>query len=360
LKGQRYTNLLQFEDRADSVFIVPSGLQMEFDDNRAHTGHTSMRFSGPGGGKFSVKLASLMGDRPFPADWTLGGAYFYADQPAQITVSCQISGKTLAQNRAELPPGQWVPVMVDLSNLSDVQRQASLSGPPALSFAISSPGEVWCDDVLLIDNTQWIVGEESAPGEHFQLRRRGFNYVCETPGKFAITLPTAEALPVAGWHVEQANSMRVRLGSGGKNKMVTIYSDGRSYWDGQYKALSPELKAEPLYAQQQNSPAQIDIPETMGRLERRTPGDENNDGYNEARGAYMLVASGPRMEFTITPGSVPTFHPVLEITGLPAGKPLVTVEGHLVENPLRLEDGTLLIEIPSKIDRPTQVNIRIQ
>src|SRR5262249_4403632 len=111
---------------------------------------------------------------------------------------------------------------------------------------------------------------------------------------------------------------------------------------------------------QKDSPAQIELPETMGRVERRSSGDANNDGYNESRGSYMLIATGPRLELRIVPGASPTIRPVMEITGLPPRKPLVTVEGRLIERILRLEDGTLLAEIPARIDRPTEVNIRVQ
>jgi hypothetical protein len=39
---------------------------------------------------------------------------------------------------------------------------------------------------------------------------------------------------------------------------------------------------------------------------------------------------------------------------------LVTVEGLLVEQTHRLDDGTLLVDIPTKLDRPTTVTLRVQ
>jgi hypothetical protein len=355
LRGQRYTNLLHFETQTDSVFVTPSNLQMTFDESRAHTGKTSLMLRG-NGGKLTTKLSSLLGERPFPADWTLGGAYFYSEQPAQITVICDIGGRTLARNRIELPPKQWAAVMVDLSNPLEGAR--NLSGLPSLSFIINTSGEVWCDDVLLIDNTHWIIGEKPI-GAGWSLRRLGFNYLCERSGTFSIRLPTVEFTP-GGWKVEESNHCRARFSSTGKNKSLTIYSDGRSYWDGKFQGLSNETKSEPLYAQQQDSPAEIQIEETMGRVERRSAGDENNDGYNEIRGAYMLSATGPRLEFNIVPRTVNTYHPVFEISGMPEGKVLATVEGRLVEQVTRVEDGTVLVEIPTKIARPTTVNLRVQ
>ena len=106
--------------------------------------------------------------------------------------------------------------------------------------------------------------------------------------------------------------------------------------------------------------AEVSVPEELGRLNRDTPGDANNDGYNEVRGAYQLIANGARLEMRITPHTRALLRPILEITGLSPGKVLVTTEGRLVETTVRLEDGTLLVEIPTVIDRPTTINIRIQ
>jgi hypothetical protein len=95
-------------------------------------------------------------------------------------------------------------------------------------------------------------------------------------------------------------------------------------------------------------------------LNRSTPGDANNDGYNEARGAYQVIASGPRVELTITPRTSALARPVLEIAGLPPGNVLVNMEGQLIAGAVRLSSGDLLLELPAKIERPTIVNVRAQ
>ena len=51
---------------------------------------------------------------------------------------------------------------------------------------------------------------------------------------------------------------------------------------------------------------------------------------------------------------------MLEITGRPPGKAIVTLEGRLVEKTLRLEDGTLLAYLPAIIERPTTVNVHVK
>ena len=101
-------------------------------------------------------------------------------------------------------------------------------------------------------------------------------------------------------------------------------------------------------------------PEELGRVSRQTEGDANNDGYNERRGAYQLIANESRLEVTFSPRSSALLRPVLEITGLPAGDVLVTVEGKLIEKTTRLSDGTLLVLVPTKIDRTTTISVRVQ
>ncbi len=102
------------------------------------------------------------------------------------------------------------------------------------------------------------------------------------------------------------------------------------------------------------------VPDEFGRIDRDTPGDQNNDGYNERRGSYELVAKGARLEVTLRPTTRLLARPVLEIAGLPAGNALATVEGQLIERATRLPNGNLLIEIPLVLERPTTINIAVK
>jgi hypothetical protein len=362
LKGQRFSNLLNFESKSDAVFVTSSGgMHSSLDSAAAHTGRSSLRLTGSG--KMTLKLSSLLGARPFPAEWTLLGGYFYTDKPgSRVVVQLQDGARTIARNTVTLVPEKWSPAMLDISTIADSQQK--LETPPSLLFSVdeASGANVWCDDVVLIDNTQWLVGsEEQAPTspEQWTIRRRGFNVLCDVPGKFSMRLASSEGNE-NGWRIEESNEMRARFTSSGKNKTLTIFPDGRSYWDGNFRPLAAGLRSEPLWAQQQDSPAEIRVPETMGRIDRRTAGDENNDGYNEARAAYEIIATGPRLEVTIIPRSVRVLRPMLEITGLPAGKATVTIEGRLVERTMRLEDGTVLADIPAVIERPTTVDVHVK
>jgi hypothetical protein len=109
-----------------------------------------------------------------------------------------------------------------------------------------------------------------------------------------------------------------------------------------------------------NSPGRIEIAEEFGRVDRNTAGDRNNDGFNEARGAYQINATGARLELTLAPADAALVYPVLEVRGMPAGDAVVTVEGRIIDQVVRLDDGTVLIEIPARLDRPSGVGVKVQ
>jgi hypothetical protein len=384
LKSQRFSALLDFESDADRVFVAakPAPPQMVFD--RAHTGHRSLRIE-PGTERIAIKLSSLMGGRPFPGEWTLLGAFLYCEEPIDVLVSVENAGFAVQPRKVTLSPRTWTTALTDISTGADNPAghfDPDASAAPNATLVISLPDRspaVWCDDVMLVNNRQPLVnpgengaavqsnetptGPTTAPVASFaspwSLQRRGLSYVGSAPGKFNFNLLTSEASR-SGWKVEEANELRARFSSdGGKTRLLTVYSDGRSYWDGQYKAFSAEAR-NAIFSEEHASPADATVPEELGRLNRDTAGDTNNDGYNEQRGAYQFVANGARLEMRITPHTRALLRPVLEITGLSPGKVLVTTEGRLVEKTVRLEDGTLLVEIPTVIDRPTTINIRTQ
>ena len=66
------------------------------------------------------------------------------------------------------------------------------------------------------------------------------------------------------------------------------------------------------------------------------------------------------MEFSIAPREGEgLMRPVVEIAGMPAGNALVNMEGRVVEDVMRLEDGRLLIELPGVIQRKITVSVRV-
>jgi hypothetical protein len=354
LKGLRYSVLLDFELADDDAFVAAApGASAAIDAERAMTGDASLRI-GAAGEPVSLKLGSLLVGREFPATWTLLGGSLYAERPATATVTLAFDdGQTLTRTQS-VEPGKWSAAWIDLTAIP----RESISRPATLTFEIAGRGgDVWLDDVLMLDNAQWLVG--GSPGdEPWSVRRSGYALFVESPNKFRMRLDTAAGKP-NGWNLDEVGPARLRLSSAGETKFLTVYADGRSYWDGEPRPLSPQARAEPQDAHR--APAAVAVAETMGRPNRRTPGDLNNDAYNERLGAYQVTASGSRIDVTLSPRSAPLIRPVLEIAGLPHGKPLVTVEGRLVDPGVcvRTPDGHLLITLPFRIDRTTTVNVRV-
>src|SRR5581483_3426317 len=114
------------------------------------------------------------------------------------------------------------------------------------------------------------------------------------------------------------------------------------------------------YEASHRPPAEISVPAELGRLDRNTPGDANNDAYNEIRASYEIVSFGRRVEITVTPRGVPALRPVFEIAGFPPGKVLATLQGRLITQIDRLPNGNVLVELPVKIDLPTTLNVRVE
>lgn len=348
LRNFPFFTLLSFERQADTVFVhtrQPAQLSAE----RSHTGQSSLMLP-PGADRLSIKLSSLHTGRDWPGRWALVGAYFYSPQVQRMTASYVVAGETLARYRVELPAEQWTAVLLDVASAL-AGRAPGEAGRIEFTFDPSLSAPLWCDDVLEIDNTT--VHTEA---EDWAVRERGFEYVVEGPLASKIVLKTPEA-STGGWRLEEANVIRARFTSG-KREMI-IYSDGRMFDDGRLKLLVKTPALVEMTSAAQARTARVEIDPKAGRLVRNSAGDSNNDGYDESSGAYVIAAAGPRVELTIEPDA-PLLRPVVLVRGLPAGRVLATMEGRLVENAVRLADGSVLLQLPGIIGRRVSVEIAVR
>jgi hypothetical protein len=360
LAGTPFRVLLDFERATDTAFLITTGADVpRTSTDRAHTGESSLKFDR--GGATDVKLASLTGGGAFPGTWTLAGAYVSNAGPeaASVAIAYRASAgaEPLLQRTIELAPGAtWTPIFLDLTALpANASAAAGL-----LSFRLDAGAAVYCDDVVLVNNARTLEEPSTGtlPTAGWTIRQGGFAIDVMRPAHFRVMLKTPEATP-DGWSVEEANHLRARFVSGA-GKSWTIYADGRQYQDGQFSALAPMGDAASLFGQQHVLPAETIVSDEFGRIDRDTPGDKNNDGYNETRGSYQMVAKGPRFEVTLKPTTRLLAYPVLEVSGLPPGSALITVEGQLVEKSVRLPNGNLLVELPLTLERPATINITIK
>lgn len=351
--ARRTSTLLDFESPADLFFIAATPAHSVSIDAAAARDGVNSLLAPAQAREIVIKLPSLLEGREFPADWTLVGAYFHSDAPAYVTASYEVGGRAVASRTVGIAARTWMPVMIDLHGAG------SAVGTLRFRFSPAAGGTIRCDDVVLIDNHDTVVEAKLDDGRAWSVKRRGLSYVVESAGRFGFEIVTAEAQQ-GGWWVAEAGSARARFQASATPSTLTVYADGRSYCDGEFKSLNPALRDAAELAEQHQAPAELSVPAGMGRVNRATPGDANNDGYNEASAAYQLAAAGPRLELTMSPRSPVVSRPVIEISNLPPGPVLITMEGQLVEISKRMSNGNVLVELPARIQRPTLVNVRVK
>jgi hypothetical protein len=355
LKNQRFSALLNFESPTDVAFVAAQPSVGKVDSKHAHTGKSSLLL--PANTKrVAIKLAAIMGDRPFPADWTLAGVYLWTSKPSDIVVRYVLDAQPVAQTKLHVSAGKWTAAVTELEPTPPPGMPMNGVGTLEIEFPDGAGAGCRIDDVLLVENQQTLF-DGGEIGAMWNIKRRGLHLIVERQNAFRFFLDTTE-MNEQGWEADEVGQMRARFHSG-KNNTLTLYTDGRAYRDGKYQPVRSHNE-DPMFAAQHEVPAGLRVAPEFGRVDRRSAGDANNDGYNETRGAYQLIASGNRMEFSITPATPSLIRPVLEIANLPEGKVVATVEGRLVENIARTTDGHVLIELPTRIERATTINVNVQ
>src|SRR5262249_29007684 len=154
--------------------------------------------------------------------------------------------------------GKWTRAFVDLTTI----KPRPGADDAVLSFTSTQP--VLCDDLMVVDNTEWYIGGEDSP---WTLKRQGFKLNIEREGWFSVAIDTDDASN-NGWKLEDVSTMRATFSSAGKTRWFTIYSDGRSYWDGRFEPLSGNAKADPMLARDHVQPGTITVAEELGRPDR--------------------------------------------------------------------------------------------
>ncbi|MCC6239637.1 MAG: hypothetical protein IT448_05005 [Phycisphaerales bacterium] len=354
----RHSVLLDFNSPADAVFInLSPATPAAATDPVIRNGQLVLE---PETAQVQIKLSSLLSGRTFPGDWTLLGGHLQAQRDVTVDLIYSIDGQTILEKQQQLPADQFVPVMLDLTRLNESQLAASAqltagTGRALLTIRPHAPATILIDDILLLDNRENL----TPPGATWAIQRKGYQLEIDQPDLFSLSLSTDVSQPPA-WTIEQFSAQRIIAQQNNPPGQWVIYADGRSFENSHLKMLTPPAADDALYLRQHNTPAQITLPSEQGRLLRQTPGDLNNDGYNEALGAYQLQAHAARLDVTITPRTPTLTNPILEISDLPAGKLIATAEGHLIDTCQRLPDNDVLIIVPHEIQRPTTINIRVQ
>src|SRR5437867_11274846 len=148
--GRRVSTLLDFESPTDLTFVSTEPQATTAIDAAAARGGRHCLVLAPGTASLTIKTPTLLEGRPFPADWTLLGAFVLSDRPTTITMSLQTPDKSVITRAVAIGAGGWTPVMIDLAALGGVARGEV--GILKLQFTSSPGATVRIDDVMLVDN----------------------------------------------------------------------------------------------------------------------------------------------------------------------------------------------------------------
>ena len=277
--AMRRSVLLDFEHESDQLFAVATPEPAKLVSTASGTSGALKLESGTR--RLEVKLASILSGRAFPGGWTLLRITLAATTDCAVSLAYVVDGKPLLSAPVMLGAEEPRTVAIDLTTLSAVNAIGSLE----LIFPNGSPADFRVDDLELIDNADTLVdGREGG----LTIRQQGLTLTASRSSSFKLRLPLAES-PAGGWTVIEANALRARFHSDRPTKSeLTLYDDGRMLTSGAFGAISASVRDDPRYRAAHASPAEIYVPEEQGRVDRTTPGDVNNDGYNEARRRIAL------------------------------------------------------------------------
>ena len=347
LVGQRFRTLLDFEHDTDAVFVRGGQTSIT---SPGHTGQHSLSVECD---QTSISIDPLLYGTHLPGEWTLIGGYVrLPGLGGRLHTSLVVDGKTVAASEREIAPDTWVFTGIDLTD-------------PALSYELPKAQHVGLmiqtqsdrfllDDVLLVNNRKSLVTTTLPEVPVWSIERVGFATKVQEKGMFDVSIPSSVG-NANGWSLEEADPIRARFVNS-ENKTLTMYADGRVI-KGNTMSLAPGASA--ALAASHERPGEVIVDESTGRLNRDTPGDANNDGYNETRDAYQIVAAGSRLSLRLVPnGDTPVASPVFEIRNLIGQNITATVEGRLFRSIWRVDDSTVLVMLPITIDRPTEITIK--
>lgn len=272
-----------------------------------------------------VRVEAMTRGRPWPGRWTMVEVEIQTAAPQSLEVGFGGGGGGVAP--IDLHPGKWVPIRIPVGpKAQDLILRAATGLRSPLQFRrvrLVDDREVFWDQGWKVEKAAGMLRFSPARGE-------------------AIVVPAGEL------RVVESGAIR-SLAVDSVGRGAAVYASGRV----SSEVGSPLMSAGAMKLE-------IGVSDDVGRVDRTTQGDADGDGYNEARGAMILKVSGRRVRFTVKPQSGDSVtQPAIELRGLPAGTPTVLWEGAVVRTVERLNDGTLLIELPGAVRGEQRVDVTV-
>jgi hypothetical protein len=345
----RTSTVLSFDSPADAVFV--RSISGSVSQVRGEVGTNSLSLTGNSPGVV-IRLASLVRGRPFPGDWSAVGLRLRADASFGATLELRASGVTLASAQlTQTVAAQWNLLAVEVPDHVDPESVE-------LALAIDSQQrniEVAIDDLTLIANDRAI----QTPVMSAIRKGPAWRIVGPT---FETRLPSDIATESPMRLMEWSKIRMVFASTQSPPRWVSIDSLGR-----QIEASGGVVTYSYIGNQRDNSswrlamrsPGEVSVTQEQGRVDRQSVGDFNQDGFDESRNSYRVVANAKRLDITLTPGGVPLENAVIEIDGLQSANEIsATLAGQIIRTIERTSSGTVLIEVPSRVERAVIIQVR--
>lgn len=275
----------------------------------------------PGGTREAVvRVSSAARGRDWPGRWTL------LEVEVRSSVSQRVSAGFVGEQarEVELRSGEWSAVRVPVSaSLADVQFRRV--GGPALD-ALELRKVRLVDDAVTLGSTGSGAGESGLRVE----RRAGYWRFSSTSAVLPVIAESGET-----YVISEINPLRAIVSLRG-TEVASVYRSGLAT-----QVLSSAGTSG-------SGMLRMEVPEDEGRVDRGTTGDRDGDGFNEVRGCFCVKAAEGvrRMTLNVVPGPTER-HAYIEIARLPAGKVTALWAGKVLETPVRLADGRVLLELPA-------------
>ena len=358
LHDEQFSELLGFETPEDLEFVSADAGPLTIDNFNAHTGLHSLAIPADAT-RVEFDLSTLLGSQS-TINCTLIGSYFRVPKLTEVLICLKNGDTILAQDRRLLFPGRWSSAWVDVTRDPSIPSQLANNCKLIFQFPHGLGGAAYCDDLLLRENDQTLVDttSDAHPGG-WSIRTHGLATIVERPKSYLHNFAFIDGFG-SGYLLEEYSPIRARFRAPAAPRITTLFADGRIVQDGALDDSYVDVTSKTLAQQSHGNPADLSVPENQGRIERNTPGDDRNIGYNPIWGAYEVTSFGRHVQITVNPSRGPVWKPVLEIAGLPNGKAVATLEGELIDNTCWLPNGHLLIELPALVQHTAVLDVRVQ
>ncbi len=344
LWGVPFTTVFDFES---------SGVWRPFVEGAVEASPAGSSWMGEGslrlrpGASVRMRIGAAMLGRAFPGRWSLAGVHVSA-----VGEAMSVEVRWIAEDRE-----------IEAARLDGSGRQRlwlsirDLPDPARLVMEVENVGNeiVDVDDVLLADPGR--VFMESADGFVVERTERGWEVFRRRPSAELDGDGGADGdlmdrrVRIASWDLVNSGWRVVEL-----SRLRVVFENAR----GQRQSVDRHLVRWPSGELAVDGGWRVDPLEDSCVILRRSVGDADGDGFDESTGSLKVRALSDRVRLRVRPDEVAR-GPVglIEVSELGAGEVRATLAGRLMQDVVRLPDGRVLVGLDVRIERESDVEIRV-